>query len=99
MDDSGSQHRSLGILPRDFWHHHLASLGYIVACVDNRGTGARGRDFKHVTYGTLGKYEVEDQIAGAKFLAGQSYVDAARIGIWGWSYGGSYVLTFSLHRQ
>ncbi len=80
---------------RDFWHHHLASLGYIVACVDNRGTGARGRDFKHVTYGTLGKYEVEDQIAGAKFLAGQSYVDAARIGIWGWSYGG-YMSSLSL---
>ncbi len=73
---------------RDWWHQHLASEGYIVACIDNRGTGARGRDFKHVTYANLGKFETEDQIAGAKHLASMSYVDASRIGIWGWSYGG-----------
>lgn len=73
---------------RDFWHHHLAAEGYIVVCVDNRGTGARGRDFKHVTYANLGKYETEDQIAGAKYLGTLPYVDASRIGIWGWSYGG-----------
>ncbi|WP_423191591.1 S9 family peptidase [Cecembia calidifontis] len=73
---------------RDLWHHHLAAEGYIVVCVDNRGTGARGRDFKHVTYANLGKYETEDQIAGAKYLGTLPYVDASRIGIWGWSYGG-----------
>ncbi|MGY6744757.1 MAG: S9 family peptidase [Cecembia sp.] len=73
---------------RDFWHHHLAAEGYIIVCVDNRGTGARGRDFKHMTYANLGKLETEDQIAGAKFLAGMPFVDASRIGIWGWSYGG-----------
>lgn len=73
---------------RDFWHHHLASEGYIVVCVDNRGTGARGRDFKHLTYANLGKIETEDQIAGAKYLGTLSYVDKSRIGIWGWSYGG-----------
>lgn len=73
---------------RDFWHHHLASEGYIVVCVDNRGTGARGRDFKHVTYANLGKIETEDQIAGAKHLGTLPYVDKSRIGIWGWSYGG-----------
>ncbi|MCH6199677.1 S9 family peptidase [Aquiflexum sp. LQ15W] len=73
---------------RDFWHHHLAAEGYIVVCVDNRGTGARGRDFKHVTYANLGKLETEDQIAGAKYLGTLGYVDASRIGIWGWSYGG-----------
>ncbi|EKB47545.1 S9 family peptidase [Cecembia lonarensis] len=73
---------------RDFWHHHLAAEGYIVVCVDNRGTGARGRDFKHMTYANLGKLETEDQIAGAQFLAGMPFVDASRIGIWGWSYGG-----------
>ncbi|WP_373521768.1 S9 family peptidase [Aquiflexum sp.] len=73
---------------RDFWHHHLASEGYIVVCVDNRGTGARGRDFKHVTYANLGKIETEDQIAGAKHLGALPYVDKTRIGIWGWSYGG-----------
>ncbi len=73
---------------RDFWHHHLATEGYIVVCVDNRGTGARGRDFKHMTYANLGKLETEDQIAGAKFMASMPFVDASRIGIWGWSYGG-----------
>lgn len=73
---------------RDFWHQHLAGEGYIVVCVDNRGTGARGRDFKHVTYANLGKLETEDQIAGAKYLGTLGYVDASRIGIWGWSYGG-----------
>ena len=73
---------------RDFWHHHLASQGYIVVCVDNRGTGARGRDFKHVTYANLGKHETDDQIAGAKYLGDLAYVDKDRIGIWGWSYGG-----------
>ena len=73
---------------RDFWHHHLAAEGYIVVCVDNRGTGGRGRDFKHATYANLGKLETEDQIAGAKYLGSLPYIDAARIGIWGWSYGG-----------
>jgi dipeptidyl-peptidase-4 len=73
---------------RDFWHQHLAAEGYIVVCVDNRGTGGRGRDFKHVTYANLGKYETEDQIAGAKYLGGLPFVDQTRIGIWGWSYGG-----------
>lgn len=70
------------------WYQHLASKGYIVVSVDNRGTGARGRDFRTVTYQQLGKYETEDQIAAAKWLASQDYVDGNRIGIWGWSYGG-----------
>ncbi|MFC4870645.1 S9 family peptidase [Negadavirga shengliensis] len=73
---------------RDFWHQSLASEGYLVACVDNRGTGGRGRDFKHVTYANLGKLETEDQIAAARYLGALPYVDANRIGIWGWSYGG-----------
>ncbi len=70
------------------WHQMLAQKGYIIVCVDNRGTGARGRDFRQVTYGQLGKFETDDQIEAAKWLAGQSYVDGSRIGIWGWSYGG-----------
>lgn len=70
------------------WHSLLARKGYIVACVDGRGTGRRGRDFRHVTYGQLGKYETEDQIAAAGWLAQQPYVDRERIGIQGWSYGG-----------
>ncbi len=70
------------------WHQSLAQKGYIIVCVDNRGTGARGRDFRTVTYGQLGKYETDDQIEAAKWLAKQNYVDGSRIGIWGWSYGG-----------
>ena len=73
---------------RNAFHHMLTQQGYIVASVDNRGTGGRGRAFKHATYGQLGKYETQDQIDAAKYLGGLSYVDESRIGIWGWSYGG-----------
>lgn len=71
-----------------FWYQALAAKGYIVVSVDNRGTGARGRDFRTQTYQQLGKYEIADQIAAAKWLATQSYIDGDRMGIWGWSYGG-----------
>jgi dipeptidyl-peptidase-4 len=71
-----------------YFYQTLAQQGYIIACVDNRGTGARGAKFKKITYGQLGKYETEDQIAAARYLAGKPFVDAGRIGIWGWSYGG-----------
>ncbi len=70
------------------WFQLLTQKGYIVACVDNRGTGARGTAFRQVTYANLGKYEVQDQIEAAKYLGSQSYVDKNRIGIHGWSYGG-----------
>lgn len=70
------------------WHQLLAQQGYVVACVDPRGTGRRGKAFRHITYGQLGKYETEDQIAAAQWLAQQPYVDGTRIGIQGWSYGG-----------
>jgi dipeptidyl-peptidase-4 len=70
------------------WFQMLADKGYIVACFDNRGTGARGRDFKKVTYLELGKYETEDQIEANRYLASLPYVDGSRIGIFGWSYGG-----------
>lgn len=72
----------------DYWHQMLAQQGMIVACVDPRGTGLKGRDFKKATQKELGKYEVEDQIAAAKKLAERSYIDRDNIGIWGWSYGG-----------
>jgi dipeptidyl-peptidase 4 len=72
----------------DYWFYMLAQEGYIVACVDGRGTGYKGSAFKKVTYKELGKYEVEDQIDAAKVIAQYPYIDAARIGIWGWSYGG-----------
>jgi len=72
----------------DYWYQHLAQKGYIVACVDGRGTGFKGAEFKKVTQKELGKYEVEDQIAAAKQLGELPYVDEDRIGIWGWSFGG-----------
>lgn len=72
----------------DYWHLMLAQEGYLVFCVDGRGTGFKGEAFKKQTYLQLGKYEVEDQIAAAKELGKLPYVDSARIGIWGWSFGG-----------
>ncbi len=71
----------------DYWHQMLAQEGYIIVCVDGRGTGLKGRDFKKLTQKELGKYEVEDQIEVAKKLGELPYIDATRIGIWGWSYG------------
>ncbi|MEM5563923.1 S9 family peptidase [Psychroserpens sp. AS72] len=72
----------------DYWYQHLAQQGYIVVCIDGRGTGFKGADFKKVTQNELGKYEVEDQIQAAKQLGKLSYIDENNIGIWGWSYGG-----------
>ena len=71
----------------DYWHQMLAQKGYIVVCVDGRGTGLKGRDFKKMTQNELGKYEVEDQTAAAQHFASLPYIDGERIGIWGWSYG------------
>ena len=71
-----------------WWFQLLAQNGYIVVSVDNRGTGARGAEFKKMTYLELGKYETIDQIEAAKYLGSLSYTDADRIGIFGWSYGG-----------
>jgi dipeptidyl-peptidase 4 len=79
----------------DLWHAMLTQAGYVVACVDNRGTGGRGEAFKKTTYAQLGKYESQDQIAAAKYLAKLPYVDKNRVGIWGWSYGG-YLSSLSL---
>ena len=72
----------------DYWYYMLNQKGYIVACVDGRGTGYKGRDFKKVTQKELGKYEIEDQINAAKALGKRNYIDENRIGIWGWSFGG-----------
>lgn len=71
-----------------WWYQQLAQKGYIVACVDPRGTGARGEEFKKMTYMKLGHYETLDQIDAAKYLGSLPYADAERIGIFGWSYGG-----------
>lgn len=70
------------------WYQMLAEKGYIVASIDNRGTGGRGSEFQKCTYLHLGKFETEDQIEGAKYFQRQCYADKTRMGIWGWSYGG-----------
>ncbi len=71
-----------------WWFQMLAQQGYVVACVDNRGTGGRGEEFKKMTYLNLGKYEVIDQVETAHYLGNQPFIDKDRIGIFGWSYGG-----------
>ena len=74
---------------RDYlWHQFLAQQGYLVVCVDGRGTGARGVDFQKCTYMELGKLETVDQIATAQYLKTLSFVDGDNIGIQGWSFGG-----------
>ncbi|MNK02316.1 Prolyl tripeptidyl peptidase precursor [compost metagenome] len=74
--------------PNYMYHQLLAQKGYIVFCIDTRGTQFQGAQFKKSTYLQLGKLETEDLIAVAKNLQKESYVDPARIGIMGWSYGG-----------
>ena len=71
-----------------WWYQMLAQQGYVVTCVDPRGTGARGEEFKKMTYLQLGKYETIDQIEAGRYLASLPFTDPARIGIFGWSYGG-----------
>lgn len=84
---------------RDAWHigmgkqgaiieQYLAQQGYVVVCVDGRGSGGRGADFKKCTYLKLGQLEARDQVETALWLGRQSWVDKDRIGIWGWSFGG-----------
>lgn len=74
------------------WEAALVGEGYIVACVDGRGTGFRGYEFRSCTYGDLGKLELADQVATAKYLGAKPWIDADRIGIYGWSYGGFMAL-------
>ena len=74
------------------WEQVLAANGYIVFCCDGRGTGARGEAFRKVTYLQIGKYELTDQLNAANYLKSLPYVDADRVGIWGWSFGGFMVL-------
>ncbi|GGX24657.1 S9 family peptidase [Aquimarina muelleri] len=72
----------------DYWYMMLAQQGYIVVCVDGKGTGLKGAKFKKATQNDLGNLEVQDQVAAAKHFGALEYIDASRIGIWGWSYGG-----------
>lgn len=77
---------------RYLWHQMMAQEGYVVVSVDNRGAAWRGRDFRKITQLRLGLHESQDQIDAARWLGGRPWVDASRIGIWGWSYGGYMTL-------
>lgn len=74
------------------WEHRLAQKGYICVCVDGRGTGGRGADWKKCTYGRLCYLESKDQVETAIYLGSLPYVDKNRIAIWGWSFGGENTL-------
>ncbi|RMF61233.1 MAG: S9 family peptidase [Calditrichaeota bacterium] len=82
---------------RVLWHQYMTEQGYIVFCVDNRGTGGRGKAFKDVAYGDLSQWAVHDQVEGARYLSRLPYVDSNRIGFWGWS-GGGYLTCMMLLR-
>jgi dipeptidyl-peptidase-4 len=73
---------------RYLWHLMLTQKGILVASVDNRGTGARGRDWRKIVYRQLGVVETEDQAAAARVIGRWPYVDSTKMAIWGWSYGG-----------
>lgn len=84
---------------RHYWHQYLAKEhDVVVVSVDNRGTGGRGKAFQDVPYQRLGQPESDDQIHAAQALADSAWVDADRIGIWGWSYGG-YMTLMSMLRS
>lgn len=74
------------------WHHYMASRGYGLFALDNRGSANRGKRFESPIYGQLGEYEVADQLVGADFLSTVPWVDPARIGVFGHSYGGYMTL-------
>lgn len=82
------------------YDYYFAEHGYIVVCVDGRGTGGRGADFEKCTYLKIGELESRDQVETALWLGKQDYVDSARIGIWGWSFGGfNTLMSMSEGRQ
>ncbi len=79
------------------WQLYMAQKGYIMFCMDNRGTSYRGADFEQVIHRHLGKNEMEDQIKGYEYLTSLPYVDSDRIGIFGWSYGGFMTTSLMTH--
>jgi len=74
------------------WHQLMAQKGYIIFSLDNRGSAGRGHAFEAPLHFRMGAQELSDQRDGVKYLRSLSYVDANRIGIWGWSYGGYMTL-------
>jgi len=93
----GSQTVDASLGQNYLWFQYLTTLGYVVASVDGRGTGYRGAAFEKATYSQLGKLECDDQIAAARYFAKQPWVDAQRIGIFGWSFGG-YLSSLAITR-
>jgi dipeptidyl-peptidase 4 len=90
------QNRWLG--GADMFMLYMASQGYVVFTIDNRGSGNRGREFEQATFRNLGTAEIEDQLQGINFLKSQPYVDSERMGIFGWSFGG-FMTTSIMTRQ
>lgn len=72
----------------DMWLYYMAQQGYITFCLDNRGSMNRGLEFENATHRKFGALEIADQLAGVNFLKSKAYVDATRIGVFGWSFGG-----------
>ncbi len=77
--------------------YYMAQNGYIVFTVDNRGSDNRGRDFEHVIHRKLGENEMADQLKGIEFLKSKAFVDADKIGVYGWSFGGFMTTTLSVN--
>jgi dipeptidyl-peptidase-4 len=80
-----------------FWSDLMAQRGYIIWSLDNRGSLGRGHKFETPIYHHFGKLELDDQVAGVNYLKSLPYVDAKRIGVWGWSYGGYMTLQALFH--
>jgi dipeptidyl-peptidase 4 len=72
----------------DLWFSYMAQRGIILFTVENRGTPMRGKEWEQSTFRRLGEIELEDQVAGTKYLMQQRYIDKSKLGIYGWSYGG-----------
>ena len=79
------------------WETYMAQKGYIIFILDNRGSENRGRDFEQVTYRQLGQVEMQDQMQGVAFLKSLPYVDANRLGVHGWSFGGFMTISLMLN--
>ncbi|MEJ8568753.1 S9 family peptidase [Elongatibacter sediminis] len=73
---------------QDLWHRYMAEQGYVIFAFDNRTTAGRGKLAKNLTYGHYAKYAIQDFLEGVKHLKAQPYIDAGRVGFWGWSGGG-----------
>ena len=79
------------------WETYMAQKGYIIFVLDNRGSQNRGRDFEQATFHQLGQVEMQDQMEGVKYLKSLPYVDADRLGVHGWSFGGFMTISLMLN--